>query len=697
MSRLRWSMALVIGMVGIVGIVLTVVQSSADEGMWTFDNPPRAQWRDRYGFDPSSAWLDHLRLSSVRLNDGGSAAFVSSDGLLITNQHVAGGQLQKVSAANRDFVRDGFYARNRAEEIKCPDLEANVLVSFENVTARVEGAARSAESDADAAAVRRAAVAVIEKESQQNTGLRSDVVTLYSGGEYWLYRYKRYTDIRVVFAPEEQMAFFGGDYDNFTYPRHDLDIAFLRVYENGRPAHTADYLRWSKSGPSEGEFVLLSGHPGSTDRMLTLTQIKYQRDVGNALQRKVWETRRDGLGGYAKRGPEEARQAGETIRLLDNALKRLIGQQRGLEKPRIFGAKEEEERVLRGKVAANPEWQRAYGDAWMKIDTVYQELPQKAARLAFSTLTPSRLGGFASTFVRYAEEIAKPNEKRLDEFRDSRLESMRLSLLSSAPVYPAMEEAILAAWLEGARSTLGADDPFVRAALENQSAADVARTTIRTTRLTDPAARRALLDGAPEAIRRSADPLMALARRVEPVIRELRDWQDNWLRSAETSAGQRIAAARFAVYGKTLYPDATFTLRLGFGRAIGYEEDTTLVPWKTTLYGLYDRAEGFGEKPPYSLGERWKSRRDRLNLATPLDFVYTIDTIGGNSGSPLVNRNGELVGVNFDSNQQKLPNRYLYIDEAEGSRAVGVHSAAILEALTKIYDAQGLVGELLRR
>jgi len=274
---------------------------------------------------------------------------------------------------------------------------------------------------------------------------------------------------------------------------------------------------------------------------------------------------------------------------------------------------------------------------------------------------------------------------------------MRLSLLSSAPVYPAMEEAILAAWLEGARSTLGADDPFVRAALENQSAADVARTTIRTTRLTDPAARRALLDGAPEAIRRSADPLMALARRVEPVIRELRDWQDNRLRSAETSAGQRIAAARFAVYGKTLYPDATFTLRLGFGRAIGYEEDTTLVPWKTTLYGLYDRAEGFGEKPPYSLGERWKSRRDRLNLATPLDFVYTIDTIGGNSGSPLVNRNGELVGVNFDSNQQKLPNRYLYIDEAEGSRAVGVHSAAILEALTKIYDAQGLVGELLRR
>ena len=280
----------------------------------------------------------------------------------------------------------------------------------------------------------------------------------------------------------------------------------------------------------------------------------------------------------------------------------------------------------------------------------------------------------------------------MEEFRDSRLESLRLSILSNAPVYPAMEEAILAAWLEGARATLGADDPFVKAALENRSAADVARTTIGATSLTDPTARRALLEGAPEAIRRSTDPLIALARRVEPVIRELRDWQDNRLRSAETSAGQRIAAARFAVYGKTLYPDATFTLRLGFGRALGYEEDTTLVPWKTTFYGLFDRAEGFGEKPPYNLSERWKSRRDRLNLATPLDFVYTVDTIGGNSGSPLVNRNGELVGVNFDSNQQKLPNRYLYIDEAGGSRAVGVHSAGNSRGLDEDLRCAGARG-----
>ena len=671
----------------------------ADEGMWTFDNAPRKLWKERYGFEPTDAWLDHLRLSSVRLIDGGggggSASFVSANGLVLTNQHVAGGQLQKLSTAARDLVRDGFYARTRADELKCPDLEANVLLSYEDVTRRVQSAARPGASDADAAAARRAAIATIEKESFDKTGLRSDVVTLYSGGEYWLYRYKRYTDVRLVFAVEEQIGYYGGDYDNFTFPRHDLDVTFLRVYENGVPARTEHFLHWSSTGPSDGEFVVLSGHPGSTDRLLTLTQITYQRDIGNPLQKKVWESRRDALARYGKSSPEAARRAAGTIRSLENSLKRLVGQQQGLENPRMIAKKEAEERALRARVSDNPEWQRAYASAWSRIDAIYGELPQRAPRLAFSTLGVSRLGAYATTLVRYAEEIGRPNEKRLEEFRDSRLEGVRFALLSTAPIYPDLEEAVLAGWLDDAQRTLGAADPFVKAALDGHTASEVARAVAQGTKLVDVAERKALLDGGPDTIRRSQDPVIALARRVEPVLRELRDWQDQRLRSVETSAGQQIAAARFAAYGKTVYPDATFTLRLGYGRVLGYEEDTTLVPWKTTFYGLYDRAEGFGEKPPYNLPARWKTGRDRLNLATPLNFVYTVDTIGGNSGSPIVNRNAELVGLNFDSNQQKLPNRYLYIDEAEGSRAIAVHVAAIVEALAKLYDAQTLVGELL--
>jgi hypothetical protein len=669
----------------------------ADEGMWTFDNPPLKQWKEKYNFEPSQEWLDHVRLSSVRINDGGSGSFVSASGLVVTNQHVGAGQLQKLSSGERDLIRDGFYARAQEEELKCPDMEVNVLVSYEDVTARVKGAVKAGASDKDAELQRRAEIAKIEKESTDRTGLRSDVVTLYNGGEYWLYRYKKYTDVRLVFAPEEQIAFFGGDYDNFTYPRHDLDVAFFRVYESGRPAKIEHYFKWSATGPADGEFVVISGQPGSTNRLLTLAQILYQRDTGNAIQKHVWTSRRDALARYAATSPEAARRASNLIRSLDNSLKRLVGQQDGLMNPRIMQKKEQEEKDLRAKVASRPDLQRAYGEAWDRIAAAYRELPAKAKRIAFSTLTTSRLGTVASNFVLYAEEARKPNDQRYEEFRDSKLESLKFNLLSPAPIYAEMEEAILAGWLEEAQKTLGAEDAFVKAALQGSTPQAVARLAVKGTRLIDPAARKALFEGGPDAILKSDDPMLALARRVIPIVRELRAWNEEKIKSVETSAGQKIAEARFAVYGKTTYPDATFTLRLGFGRALGYEEDTTLVPFKTTFYGLYDRALSFNEKPPYDLPPRWKGGMTKLDLSTPLNFVYTGDTIGGNSGSPVINRNAEIVGLNFDSNLQKLPNRYLYIDEAEGSRAVAVHSAAIIEALRKLYGAEKLVDEILGR
>jgi hypothetical protein len=681
-------------LLALVFLIQTAPPARADEGMWTFDNPPLKQWKERYNFEPTKEWLDNVRLASVRLNDGGSGSFVSPDGLLMTNQHVASGQLSKVSTRERDYTKNGFYARTAAEELKCPDLEINVLVSFEDVTKRVQGAVKPNASSAQASEQRKGEMAAIERESNEKTGLRSDVVTLYSGGEYWLYRFKKYTDIRLVFAPEEQIAFFGGDYDNFTYPRYDLDFAFFRVYENDKPLRTANYFRWSKSGATEGEFVVAPGNPGSTNRMLTLAQLRYQRDVGNPLQMQVWTSRRDALSRYAAGGEEQARRAQATRRGLENSIKRLVGQQEGLNNARSFARKEDEEKKLLAEIARRPELRSNYAPAWAQLEAAYKELPAAAKRLAFTTLAPSRLGAIASQLVRYSEETAKPNDQRLDEFRDNRLESLKLTLLSPAPIYPDLEEAVLAAWLEEARKTLGADDPFVRAALEGGNAAEVARRAVAGTKLADVAFRKSLVEGGAAAIKKSDDPMVALARRVEPVYRELRAWNEQHILSVETGAGQKIAEARFAVYGKSVYPDATFSLRLSYGRVLGYEEDTTLVPYKTTFFGLYDRARSFDEKPPYDLPSRWREGRDKIDLSTPFNFVYTADTIGGNSGSPVINRDAEIVGLNFDSNIQKLPNRYWYVDDPEGGRAVAVHSAAMIEALRKMYDAGKLADEL---
>jgi hypothetical protein len=676
-----------------VALAAAVAGLIADEGMWTFDNPPRKLIKEKYGFDITDQWLDHIRLSAVRVS-GASASFVSADGLLLTNQHVGRDQVAKLSTPQRDLIKDGFYAATREEELKCADFEANVLVSYEEVTKRVQGAVKAGATDKDANAQRKAEISTIEKDCGTQTGLKCEVVTLYSGGEYWLYRNKKYTDIRLVFAPEQDIAYFGGDYDNFTYPRWNFDITFFRVYENGQPLKADHFLKWSKNGAAEGELIFAPGYPGATARLLTVAQLKYQRDLGNPIQMQVWAARRDALIGYQALGTEQSRR-GSTPRLsLENSIKRLIGQQDGLKNPRIFSKKEDDEKALRAKIAANPDWQKRFAPAWDQVAAAYGALPAYAKRIAFSNLTASRLAGFASTIVRYADEQPKPSAQRYPEFTDARLEGLKFNLFSSAPIYLDMEEAQLTAWLDEALKTLGATDPFVKAALGGQTPAAVAKQVLAGTKLMDVAARKALIDGGPAAIKASVDPLVDLARRVEPIIRELRAWQEEKIQSVDASAGERIAQARFAVYGKNVYPDANSNLRFEYGTVLGYELGMTLVPYRTTFYGLYERAAAFNEKPPFNLPARWRDGRGKLDLNTPFNFVYTADTIGGNSGTPIINRNAEVVGVNFDSNVQKLPNRYMYIDEAEGSRAVGVHSAGILEGLKKLYGADKLVAEL---
>lgn len=676
----------------IASFFLNVQFVLADDGMWTFDNPPLKQWKEKYGFEPSKEWLDKIRLASPKVNNA-SAGFVSATGLIATNHHVAAGYIERLSSKERDLLKTGFYAKTQAEELKIPDANASVLQSYDNVTERVHNAARTGTTDTEMAAKRTAEIAAIEKDC--TAGLRCEVISFYSGGEYWLYRFKRYTDIRLVMAPEEQAAFFGGDYDNFVYPRHDLDFTFLRAYENGQPAATPNFFKWSATGADDGEFILVTGYPGSTARLLTVAQLAYQRDVGNPLQEQVWKTRRKALEDYSKLGAEQLRQANPGMRSFANSLKRLEGQQNGLLNPRNFARKEAEEKDLRSKLAQKRSLNLQYAPAWTNIGRAYRLLPAKAKQLSFSTLAASRLATIAQQIVTFQIETARPNEKRYPEYRDTRIEAFKTSVLSPAPIYPEMEQATLTAWLEEGVKVLGASDPFIKAALGNADASEVVGRAVRETKLGDPAVRKALLDGGADGIAKSTDPMITLARRVEPVIRELRSWNEKNILNVDTANGTKIAQARFAVYGKSLPPDANSQLRMQYGVVKGYDEDTTLVPFKTTYFGLYDRALSFGEKHPFDLPQSLKDARSKIDLSTPLNFVYTADTIGGSSGSPVINRKGELVGLNFDSNNQKLSNRYWYIDENEGSRAVGVHSAGIIEALRKVYGADALVMELL--
>ncbi|MBX7223708.1 MAG: S46 family peptidase [Blastocatellia bacterium] len=664
----------------------------ADEGMWIFGNPPLKQLKEKYNFEPSQAWLDHARLAACRLNNGGSGSFVSADGLVLTNHHVARSLLAKLSTEKRDLLKTGFYARTRAEELKCQDLEINVLYSLEDVTAQIQAAAQKAPDAKGAETLRKSEAARIEKESTDRTGLKSTVIGLYEGGEYWLYRFKKYTDIRMVFAPEAQAAEFGGDYDNFSYPRYALDFAFLRVYENDKPVKLEHYYKWSAKGAAEKELVFVVGNPGSTDRLRTVAQLEYQRDHGNLMQLKSLLRRRDALLEYSKTSAEAARRASDTISSINNSLKRLQGQQEGLQSQKLMQQKIREEQDLRGKVAANPEWQKLYGSSWDEMAALFPAYTPMAKRQFYSNLNASRLGQIALQIVQYGAEVTKPNADRLAAYRDSNLESFKFALLSPAPIYGDFEEAVLTARLEEILAELGPADPFVQACLNGKTPSEVAHSAISQTKLSDVAFRKSLIEGGKAAVEASTDPLIVIARRIDPISRDLTKWiQDNF-EGQQTAAGEKIARARFAAYGRSIAPDANFSIRLSYGVVKGYELNTTLVPYKTTFAGLFDRAESFDHREPFNVAPQILARRAKIDQTVPMDFVYTPDTIGGNSGSPVINRNGEVVGVNFDSNVHRFVSRYTYTEET--GRAIAVHSSAIIETLRKIYDAGPLADEI---
>jgi hypothetical protein len=667
--------------------------SAADEGMWTFDNPPLKRLQEKYGFTPTREWLDHVRLSSVRFNDGGSGSFVSSRGLVLTNHHVAMGQLQKMSTAERNYVATGFYAATPAEEVKCPDLELDVLYALEDITARVLGAVKPGMSGPDALKAREAEIAKIEQEYKEKTGLICNVGSLYRGGEYWAYQYKRYTDVRLVMAPERQIAFWGGDDDNFTYPRYDLDMAFFRVYEKDQPLRAEHFLKWSPGGAADGELVFVSGHPGGTNRLNTYDQLVFLRDVQYPMILSMINKRLEILREYAKLGPEQERRALGQMFGLENAKKAQTGEYQGLLDPKLMDKARKAEEAFRAKIKANPAWDKEYAAAW---DVISRLMVRQAAtargRFYQGLAVNSRFYGIARQIVFYVAELKKPDIERLDGFHESQLEQLRYRLLSPAPIYKDMDGATMKGMMRLALEELGPDDPYLKIVLNGRSPAEVTDEMVAATKLDDVALRKSLLEGGEAAVAKSDDPFIVLALKLEPLQRKQIEDDKRDFESVITPASEKVAQARFAVYGKNDYPDATFTLRLSYGTVRGYPMNGTNAPYKTTLFGLYDRSLGFDQKGAYALPQRFWDRRDRLDLSTPVNFVSSHDIIGGNSGSPVINQKAELVGLIFDGNIESLVGRFVYDDAA--NRAVSVHSAFIVEALRKLYDAGTLAEEL---
>ncbi len=661
--------------------------AKADEGMWLFNDLPTKLLKERYGFEPSRAWAEHLMKSCVRFNVGGSASFISSTGLVLTNHHVGSDTLYKLSTPERNIMDVGFLAQSNDQELKAPDLELNQLVDIKDVTAEIQGAVTDEMTTEQAVAARRAIIAKIEKSALDETGLKSTVTTLYGGGRYHLYQYKKYTDVRLVWAPETAIAFFGGDADNFEYPRYCLDACIFRVYEHEKPAKIEHFLQWSETGPKENDVAFVAGNPGRTSRIFTMDAIKFQRDLSLLYVMNSLRRREILLQQYGLRGPEQVRRARDDLFGVQNSRKARLGMLAGLQDPQVLSDKSAAEKDLLAAINADPKL-KPLASAWQ---TISETTAKRAEQLGKGSAINSQLFGIALELVQMAEEDQKPSGERLPQFADAGRESLLQQLYSEAPIYLDLDQVLLADSIAKTLEQRGFDDSLSQEILAGKGPADRAAELMSGTELLSVENRKKIAAGGIDAIKDSKDPLIQLAKIVNPEVRRVRTITDQ-LDEQDKQAYAKIAEARFAVEGTSSYPDATFTLRLAFGPVMGYEQNGQQIPAWTKIGGAFEHEQKHQGQADYVLPASWKKAEASLTKSTPFNFVSTADIIGGNSGSPVVNRAGELVGLIFDGNVQSLSGNYIYTDKQ--ARSVSVHSSAIREALQTVYGADGIVKEL---
>jgi Peptidase S46 len=665
----------------------------ADEGMWTYDNFPAAKMRARYGWAPDAAWLEHARLASLRLTLGCSASLVSSDGLVMTNHHCARECISDLSNAQHDYVAQGFYAATAAQEQKCPAMEANQLVKITDVTQQME-AATAGKSERAFHEAERAAKAQIESACGTAADVRCEVVKLYQGGVYDLYKYRRFQDLRLVFAPEEDAAFFGGDPDNFTFPRYDLDVSFVRIYDKGKPLHSDIFLKFATAAAKEGDIALASGNPGATQRGDTLAMLEYFRDYGQPFGLNLLSELRGVLWEYATKGPEQARTSRTLLFDVENSLKGVKGGQLALVEGSLIADKSRAESDFRKRVAADAQLAGNYAGAWDAVAGAVQHQRITHVRNSLLENMPSfysQLLAQAITLNRYAAEAGKPDGQRLEAYSDANFPALRQRILSPAPVYPELEKTMLTWWLTKVREYLGSSDPDVRTLLGEGSPEEIATAVVDGTKLGDASIRAQLLSGGPQAIDAYHDPLFDFVRRLDPLARAVRADTENNVQSVITKNSALIAKARFALEGTSNYPDATFTLRLSYGAVADYQEDGHTVPPTTDFAGAYAHATG---RDPFALPSTWMAAEKSVHPQAILNFVTSNDVIGGNSGSPVISRSGEVIGLVFDGNIQSLGGNFGY--DGRDNRTIAVATTGIIEALKSIYHAERLEKELTR-